>query len=158
MIEEKIGQILGCRPRDGDPWSTYRPTPDLVFVEAPPYSNSPYAHDISGNWHRVVGMLHLYDIPVVEVSNTKLKKYATGSGSNRGATKVEKHHVITAVKTNYGQTIARQVDGEGDDVADAFILAAMACRIAGQPIEAITLPQANLRALENLSLPEGFTR
>lgn|GEM_PF-4048271 len=159
-IETRIGRLLGFYPiGDSDLIEEdYRPLPDLLVVEQPFGSMSGNTIDLIGNWWRVVGMIHRFGIPTIEVGNTKLKLYAVGRASNRGPTKVEKHHVVTAVKTNYGRHVARMVDGEGDDVCDAFILAAIGCRLAGQPIEATTLPQDNLRALENLSLPEGITQ
>jgi len=138
-------------------WATY--LPDVVFVEQPVLSSaSAYGHDISGNWWRNVSRIYGYGIPVVEVGNQKVKIYATGSGATSGPNKVEKKHIIAAVQDNsrYGSALARQVDGEGSDVCDAFILAALGARLIGQPVELTTLPFTHVRAMENLSLPEGF--
>jgi crossover junction endodeoxyribonuclease RuvC len=132
---------------------------DIAFVEQPPFgSSSAYSHDISGSWWRVVSRVLRLGVPVVEVGNTKVKVYATGGGATRGPNKVEKRHIIGAVQSGrYGVEVARQIDGEGSDVADAFILAAIGARLLGHPVELTTLPQTHLRALENIHLPEGFT-
>jgi len=159
-IEDRIGRLLGLLPyteqyrAGGD---MYRPIPDLLFIERPFGSLSGNTLDLTGNWWRVTGMIHRFGIPVAEVDNNWLKIYATGRASNRGPNKVEKHHVISAVKTRYGTRVARMVDGEGDDVCDAFILAAMACRMVGHPIETTELPAAHARALVGIQLPEGFS-
>lgn len=142
-----------------DIWRVYQP--DIVFVEQPVLSgSSAYGHDISGNWWRNVSRVFRSGIPVAEVGNQKVKIYATGGAATRGPNKVEKKHVIAAVQdqNRYGTALARMVDGEGSDVCDAFILAALGARLLGHPAELTTLPQTHLRALENLSLPEGFTR
>lgn len=131
---------------------------DIAFVEQPPFgSSSAYSHDISGSWWRVVSRVLRLGVPVVEVGNTKVKVYATGGGATRGPNKVEKEHVIAAVMSGrYGREVARTIDGEGSDVADAFILAAIGCRLLGHPIEAHPLPATHTRALDELHLPERF--
>jgi hypothetical protein len=147
--------------------------PDIAFVEQPPFASStPYQHDISGNWWRVVSRIFALGIPVVEVGNTKVKVYATGRGGTRDTpekrnkageiirpalAKVSKADVIRAVQTDYSRQVAQTVDGQGDDVTDAFILAAIGCRLLGQPIEVNELPVTRTRALDGLLLPEGFT-
>lgn len=126
--------------------------PDLVVVEGPSMGSIQGAHDISGHWHRVLERVLTAGIPVVEVAPTSLKLYVAGSGATRGPNKVEKRHMVQAVKDRYGIEVARQIDGNGSDVADAFGLAALGCRLLGRAIEPHGLPAANLRALDKLDL------
>lgn len=150
LIEDEVAHALGA--------GRISSLPDIAFVEQPPFgSSSAYSHDISGSWWRVVGRVLRLGVPVVEVGNTKVKVYATGGGATRGPNKVEKSHIIAAVQDGrYGTEIARQIDGEGSDVADAFILAALGCRLLGRPIEVYPLPDTHTRALDELHLPERF--
>lgn len=131
------------------------PRPDLVVVEAPAFgSKTPYQHDLSGNWWRVVDMLLELagELRVLLVNPTKVKIYATGSGATSGPNKVDKKKVAAAVRTRYGVGVARAIDGNGSDVVDAFVLAAIGARVLGSPIEARVLPANHLRALDDLDL------
>jgi crossover junction endodeoxyribonuclease RuvC len=157
-VQSRRERLAWIRAEVGNIICSYRPS--IVFVEQPALgANSAYGHDISGNWWMTVDRLHDLGCTVVEVNNTKVKIYATGSGATSGPNKVEKKHVIAAVQdtARYGPALARQVDGEGSDVCDAFILAALGARLLGHPVELTKLPQTHLRALENIHLPEGFT-
>lgn len=108
--------------------------PDLAVIEAPAYgAKFGDPHDRSGLWHKVVTTLHDAGVPIAEVAPPVLKKYATGSGATRGPNKVEKADVMKAVKANFGPYVAAQVDG--NDTADAFVLAAMGARALGYPLE-----------------------
>lgn len=125
--------------------------PDLVVIEGPSYASPQGAHEIGWNWGSIVDMCRSAGIPVVEVSPPQVKQYATGSGATSGKNKVEKHHVIAAVRANYGDQAAHITSS---DEADALILAAIGCRYLGHPIESAALPPENLRALKKIRWPE----
>jgi len=132
------------------------PVPDLVAVEAPSYgSKFGDPHDRSGLWWGIVDRCLRAGLLVVEISPSQVKMYATGSGSGRGATKVTKAMVVAAVNDRYefGPIRLRVSD---HDQADAIVLAALAARLAGHPIDP-HIPPANLRAITNIRLPEGMT-
>jgi crossover junction endodeoxyribonuclease RuvC len=98
---------------------------DLVVVEAPAYdSKSPHTHERSGLWWLVVWRLWARNVTVVEVTTGGVKRYATGRG---GASKDD---VLSAVIRRYPH-----VDVNGNDEADALILAAMGARHLGHPLE-----------------------
>jgi crossover junction endodeoxyribonuclease RuvC len=149
VIRNRVMAALGRNP-PGTRGLNY--FPDLVMVEAPAIQGMMGAHDMSGSWWSVIDVVDSFGIPVVEVINTKVKKYATGSGSNRGATKVTKAMVVAAVRERYGDAVSQL---RSNDVADALILAAMGCRLADHPIET-HMPAANLAAMDGLHLPEGW--
>lgn len=127
--------------------------PDLVLVEGPSLGSTggQMAHESAGNWHRIVSRLFDLGIPVAEVSPPQVKQYATGSGSTQGKTKVTKQMVISAVQAAYGDVGAAITQ---NDEADALVLAAMAARYCGRPVESFPLPAANLAALKKIRWPE----
>ena len=133
-------------------WPAGDPDPDLVVIEAPSFGSGASAGvwDRAGLWWSVIHGIHPH-IPVVEVSPHQVRKYATGSASTSGKTKVTKDMVLAAVIRRY---VHAPVDG--NDVADALILAAIGARLLGHPIET-ALPVANLAALDKLRLPERST-
>ena len=129
-------------------WPVGDPGPDLVVIEAPSFgSASAGMWDRAWLWGSILDGLHP-DTPVIEVSPHQVRKYATGSASTSGKTKVTKDMVLAAVIRRY---VHAPVDG--NDVADALILAAIGARMLGNPIES-SLPVANLAALDKLRLPE----
>lgn len=133
-------------------YGRFGPWPDLVVIEGPSLaSSSGQHHDMSGSWWRLVDSL-LMVAPVMEVSPTTVKLYATGSGSTRGKTAVTKAMVVAAVRARYGDQASAITS---NDVADALILAAIGCRMLGHPIEA-DLPPEHIRALAKVRLPEGI--
>lgn len=114
---------------------------DLVLVEAPAQNQTTgHHHDRSGLWWLVVGLVMDLGRPVVEVSPTSLKKYATGKG-NAG-----KDQVLAAVVRRYAD-----VDVAGNDEADALVLAAMGARHMGCPID--DMPALNLTAMGGVRWP-----
>jgi crossover junction endodeoxyribonuclease RuvC len=131
------------------------PLPALVVVEGPSMGSIQGAHNISGNWWRIVDHLLSNGLPVVEVAPGSLKLYATGSGSMRGRTKVTKGMVVAAVNDRYdvGPIRLRVKD---NDQADAIVLAAIGARLLGHPIDP-HIPAPNLRALTKIRLPEGIS-
>lgn len=99
--------------------------PDLVAIEQPAYSKSQgSSHDRSGLWWMIVAALHARDIPVAEVTPTTLKKYVLGSG------KGDKDAVVIAATRKYPA-----VEFDNNNEADALVLAAMALRQLGAPLE-----------------------
>lgn len=128
-------------------------SPRLVVVEAPAYgSKTAFQHDVSGNWWRVVGMLLDRGLDVLTVTPHQLKIYACGSAATSGPNKVGKGDVADAVQSRYGRSVAQQIDGNGTDVVDAFVLAALGARVVGSAIETAPLPKSHARALDNLDL------
>lgn len=119
--------------------------PDLVLVESPTYSSKVTGsqHDRSGLWWMVVGRLTGHRIPVVEVAVSTLKTYALGKGSGKGT---DKDQVLAAVVRRY-----LDIDVDGNDKADALVLAAMGARHLGHPVD--TLPDTHTRALKAVKWP-----
>lgn len=111
----------------------------LVCIEGPAYGMKAERgnFDRSGLWWLVASRLDAMDIPVVEVSPSSVKVYATGKG---GGPDASKDSVLAAVIRRYPA-----VEVSGNDEADALVLAAMAARHLGFPVEP-TLPQTHLRA------------
>jgi crossover junction endodeoxyribonuclease RuvC len=98
---------------------------DLVVVEGPSYgSTTPHQHDRAGLWWLVVDMLARREVPPVEVPPNTRSRYATGRGN------AAKDDVLSAVIRRYPH-----VDVNGNDEADALILAAMGARHLGHPLE-----------------------
>lgn len=124
---------------------------DLVAVESPAYSSTTgHMHDRSGLWWMVMDWLLTgadldspgFARPVVQVSPAQLKKYATGKGN------AAKDFVLAAVIRRYPNA-----DVTGHDEADALVLAAMASRHLGQPLEE-SLPIPHLETLDKIRWPE----
>lgn len=116
---------------------------DLVVIEGPAFSRSnPGMHDRSGLWWLVVDALERRDTTVIEVPPNLRAKYATGRGN------AAKDDVLSAVIRRYPN-----VDVNGNDEADALILAAMGARHLGHPLEA-TLSPLHLEAMTKVAWPE----
>lgn len=105
-----------------------------IAVEGPSYgSTGSAAHILGGLWWLVRRYLRDDDVAVVPPGT--VKKYATGKG-NAG-----KDEVLAAVVRRYPH-----VEVSGNDEADALVLAAIAARLDGHPIEE-TLPAAHFSTL-----------
>lgn len=92
------------------------PETDLVLIEGPAFgSRDGHAHDRSGLWWLIVSSLHKSAVPVLEVSPSTLKKYATGKGN------ASKHEVIYATAKRFPDI---EIGGD-DNRADALWLAAI---------------------------------
>jgi hypothetical protein len=141
-IEDAVAQLV-LRPE----------CPTLIVVEGPSMGSIQGAHDISGNWWRIVSRLLANTMPVMEVPPLSLKRYATGSGSSRGATKVTKRMVTSAVNERY--LMRGGIAVRTSDEADAVILAAIGLRMLGHPADP-DIPAKNLTSLAKLHLPEGL--
>lgn len=112
---------------------------DLVLVEGPSFaSQGKGTWDRAGLWWLTVGRLTGAGLNVVEVPPSSLKQYATGKGN------AAKDAVLAAVVRRYPH-----VPVEGNDQADALVMAAMGARFAGFPIEE-SLPQNQLRAMSGV--------
>jgi crossover junction endodeoxyribonuclease RuvC len=117
---------------------------DLVVIEGPSYgSDYGKAHERAGLWWLVAHVLWGARIPYVVVSPAQVKKYATGYG---GGPKSGKDKVLAAVIRRYAD-----VPVDGNDQADALVLAAMAADHYGDPLAAV--PQANRAALAAVEWP-----
>ncbi|OXR46646.1 hypothetical protein B7C42_01620 [Nocardia cerradoensis] len=116
----------------------------LVVMEAPAYSRTTgHQHDRSGLWWMVYDLLAGTTRTVVPVPPNSRAKYGTGKG-NSG-----KDAVLAAAIRRYAD-----VQISGNDEADAVILAAIGSRLLGKPIDD-PLPQANLAAMDKITLPGG---
>lgn len=112
---------------------------DLVVVEGPAYASSGAGTwDRAGFWWLVVARLTGAGLNVVEVPPSSLKTYATGKG-NAGKDDVLSHAVRRYPHVAFN----------GNDEADALILAAMGARFAGCPIET-SLPNTHTRAMTSV--------
>lgn len=120
---------------------------EVVGIEAPAYGmrHAGKVHDRSGLWWRIVAALEGRGVPVVEVSPPSRMMYATGKG-NAG-----KDLVLVTTAATY-----KQAEVNGNDVADAVVIAAMVSRLAGQPIELRQPAQAKLKALAKVKMPAGI--
>lgn len=109
----------------------------IVTIEGPSHGNVTGSHhDRSGLWWMLVRDIRDHvGAEVVEITPSQVKKYATGKG-NAG-----KAEVMAA-------TIRRYLDVpiSNDNEADAWVLAAMAARLIGEPVEE-ALPKVNLEAM-----------
>ena len=115
---------------------------DLVAIEGPAYgSKTGSMHDRSGLWWLLAARLTGHGVRVVEITPASLKMYATGSGT------ADKDRVLAAVIRRYPQ-----VEIMGNDEADALVLAAIARRWLGDPLEP-SLPEHHTRALNKIAWP-----
>ncbi len=85
-------------------------------------------------------------IPWVDVQTGLVKMWATGSGSQRGATKVTKDKVVAAVIATYGRLMHIP---PVDDECDAVALLSMCLAAYRQPL--VEGPGAQSRALKKLT-------
>ncbi|UAJ80181.1 hypothetical protein IT072_03795 [Leifsonia sp. ZF2019] len=114
---------------------------DIVIIEQPAYGQTGGSHhDRSGLWWLVMDALtdDIDSERFAEVTPQGVKMYATGKGN------ASKSEVLAAVLKRYPAA-----DVANDNEADAFVLAAIGARLAGQPIEE-SLPAANLRAIDKV--------
>lgn len=117
---------------------------DLVAVEGPSLGQARQGgqHDRAGLWWLVMHDLHSRGVPVAEIAPAARAKYATGKGN------ASKDAVVAAVTRRY-QTVP--VELIGNDTADALVLAAMAARALGHPID--DMPKLHLEAMRNVRWP-----
>lgn len=119
--------------------------PDVVFIEGTfsRGSNSDYGQHAAH--FAVTHLLWSREIPWVDVQTGLVKIWATGSGSQRGASKVTKDKVIAAVIAAYGHLLHVP---PVDDECDAVALLTMGLAAYGRPL--VDLPKTHTRALKSL--------
>ncbi len=123
---------------------TWTCSADLVVMEGPSYGQHRQGgqHDRAGLWW-LVALNAICNVGnLAEVPPATRSKYATGKGN------APKDHVLASVVRRYPD-----VTVDGNDTADALVLAAMGARALGQPIET-SLPQANLAAMDAVAWPD----
>src|ERR1035441_4124210 len=127
---------IACRVRDAD----------LVVVEGPSYGSQAGQkghHERAGLWWLVTHMLWRQGLPYAVVPPAVVKKYATGAG---GGLKAGKDQVLAAVIRRYPD-----VPVDGNDQADALVLAAMGADHLGCPLA--TVPKEHRAALASVIWP-----
>lgn len=121
--------------------------PVLVCIEAPSYaSRYGAAHDRAGLWWLIVNVLRMDGYAVALVSPNGRAKYGTGDGRS-------KKDVVMAHAIERYTDLLDKWRISNDDEADALILAAMARRRLGHPVEPVDPPGANLAAMEGVLWP-----
>lgn len=109
----------------------------LITIEGPAHGQTTGSHhDRSGLWWALVRELReRTGAEIVEITPGQVKKYATGSGTANKST------VMAAAIRRY-----LDVPITNDNEADAWVLAAMAARLLGRPVEE-SLPKVHLEAM-----------
>ena len=117
-------------------------SPPLVVIEGPSFGQARQGgqHDRAGLWWMTVDRFSVLEFPVVEVAPATRSKYATGKGN------AAKDAVLAAVVRRYPN-----VEVNGNDEADALVLAAMGARHLGAPID--DLPKTHLAAMDAVRWP-----
>lgn len=125
-LDRIVAEVLGSVPLSDD---------THVAIEGPSYGSVGVGQHVRGGlWWLVRTELARADIDTIIVAPASVKKYATGKGN------ASKDAVLAAVIKRYPQ-----VDVTGNDEADALVLAAIAARVGGHPID-INLPVAQVAA------------
>jgi crossover junction endodeoxyribonuclease RuvC len=117
---------------------------DLVVIEGPSFGQARQGgqHDRAGLWWLVVDDLLARGVPVAEVTPAGRMKYATGKGNSK------KDDVLAAAVRRY-----LDVPIQGNDIADAVLLAAMGARHLGRPVEK-SLPLKQLEPMDAVRWPQ----
>ncbi len=141
-LEQRLDRITTITTQVLDVISSLDSWPELVAIERPAYGQTSGSHhDRSGLWWDLVRVLiYKMGIPVVEIDISKVKIYATGKGVG------SKDQIMAAAIRRYPDAPI-----SNNNESDAFVLAAMAARLIGQPID--DLPKTHLRAMEGLVRP-----
>ena len=136
IVHELDNIVLGVKP-----WRFER-IPNLIVIEAPSLAQKSQAGtlDRNGLWWLLVDRLHTLGIPVVEVSPSTLKKFATGKGN---ATKPD---MRMALYQRAG------LDCRDDNQVDAWWLRQVGLHFTDHP-DRIALPQAHTIALAKVHNP-----
>lgn len=124
--------------------SSWTSDADVVAIEGPSYgSTTGSQHERGGLWWIIAHQLWTELIPYVSIPPTSLKKYATGYG---GGAKSGKDQVLAAIIRRFPE-----VPVDGNDVCDAFVLAAMTADHYDHALA--DMPQLNRAALEAVAWP-----
>lgn len=122
---------------------TFHGPATLAVIEGPSYGSSGAGTwDRAGLWWLTVNALLREGVPVAVIPPSLLKKYATGSGGGKNATKTA---VASAAARRYDRVFAT------DDEADAFILCAMGLDHLGHPLTSV--PKTHRDALDKVTWP-----
>lgn len=117
---------------------------DLVVVEGPSYGSvTGKQHERAGLWWICTRMLWRAGTPYAVVVPSALKKYALGRGTGKDT---GKDAVLAAAIRRYPMA-----DVDGNDVADALVLAAMGADHLGCPLAEV--PQNHRAALAGVRWP-----
>jgi crossover junction endodeoxyribonuclease RuvC len=117
---------------------------NLAVIEGPSYGSvTGKQHERAGLWWIVTRMLWRAGLPYAVVTPSQLKKYATGKGAGPAS---GKDKVLAVTVRRYPMA-----DVDGNDVADALTLAAMAADHLGHPLA--TVPQAQRAVLAGVRWP-----
>ena len=124
---------------------SYISNASLVLVEGPSYgsSGSQGFHEGAGLWWLVTHRLWKNGFRTAIVPPKTRAKYATGNGG------ASKDAVFAAAIRRY-----KDVDFDGNDAADALILAAMGADYLGHPLAIV--PKVNRAALDAIEWPENL--
>ena len=120
----------------------------LVVIESPAYSRlTGHMHDRSGLWWLTVALMRDLGCDVVEVTPNARAKYGAGKGN------AAKDEVLAAMVRRFPDLAV-----DGNDVADALILASMGIRWLGSPLEdapgRVSPSKACLTAMDAVVWPE----
>jgi crossover junction endodeoxyribonuclease RuvC len=135
---ERIDRLRGCV-------RTWAQDKTLVVIEGPSFGSPNKQHELGGLWWIITRMLWRAGQPYAVVAPAQLKRYAAGKG-NAG-----KDEVLAAVVRRYPMA-----DVDGNDVADALVLAAMGADHLGCPLA--TVPQAHRAVLAGVKWPQTRER
>jgi hypothetical protein len=125
---------------------------DLAVIEQIAYSRgatSGGAAERAWLWHEVVAHLLGNGVPVATVTTGTLKRYATGTGTKKGAS--TKGAVIDAVARRWP---AYETGGD-DNLCDAVVLTAMGADHLGHALT--PMPKTHRTALDIVEWPEVIT-
>ena len=118
---------------------------DLVVVEGPSYGSQAGQaghHERAGLWWLTTHQLWTREVPVAVAPPSCVKRYATGKGN------ASKDAVLSAVVRRFAWF------GEGNDAADAVILAALGADQVGAPM--VAMPKEHRAALGGVAWPDNL--
>lgn len=120
------------------------PIDAIIIIEGPSFGQARQGgqHDRAGLWWMVVNEFSIRGNLVVEVPPACRAKYGTGKGN------AAKDAVLAAVVRRYPDVMV-----DGNDQADALILAAMGSRWLHQPID-VGLPLTHTAGMTKVSWPQ----
>lgn len=120
------------------------PPDAIIIIEGPSFGQARQGgqHDRAGLWWKVVDEFSIRGNVVVEVPPACRAKYGTGKGN------AAKDAVLAAVVRRYPDVMV-----DGNDQADALILAAMGSRWLHQPIDT-GLPLTHTAGMTKVAWPE----
>ena len=121
---------------------------DVAFIEGTFSRGSGSDYGQHAAHFAVSHLLWSKGIPWVDVQTGRVKIWATGSGSQRGATKVTKDKVIAGIIATYGRLFHIPAV---DDECDAVALMTMCLAAYGRPLAEV--PASHRRALKGIERP-----